>query len=267
MLATAEVKDFEMDSYRQSHKQNNRASRYHARLAGLFTMKRFALLLLVAAAILARPAWRGWQSYKLIRTTETQLKQMIGLEWSIMYRDELLTMSLKMAAATGDMKWVSHYEELGQRIKSKVKESWGVSENHSIVAEAIQTVFANDKLTSIEDKALELMRQGKRSHVTALLQSQEYGDQKHAYNSGMKAFVANVHRTLEDRCDEHRRKVQKALTAISIILPVIVLFGLVVLGVEKHIYERKGTKQKISAFKPCKIYARVLLKSNCNFRR
>ena len=165
-----------MRKYEQANEQARQTSRNHARLAGLFTTKRCVLLLLVAAAVLARPAWQAWKSYSLIKTTEIQLEQMGGLEESSMYRDEVLTMSAKMAAATGDLEWATRYEDFGPRTRPSIEDGWGIPENSTIIEEAVLTVFADDKLTAMESEALELVRQGKHGQAAALLQGQEYQD-------------------------------------------------------------------------------------------
>jgi len=237
-----------MKRHKQANEQARQTSRNHARLAGLFTTKRCMLLLLVAAVILARPAWQGWQSYSLIKTTEMQLEQMGGLEESCMYRDEVLTMSAKMAAATGDLEWATRYEDFGRRTRPSVEDGWGIPENSTIREEAVLTVFADDKLTAIESEALQLVREGKHGQAATLLQGQEYDDQKNAYQRGIETFATNLRTTMENRRDENWEKVQKTLVVIGIIIPAIVLVGLVALRGGEHIYERATKKHKISAF-------------------
>lgn len=165
-----------------------------------------------------------------------------------MYADEVLSMSANMAAATGQTKWVTRYEEFGQRTKPAVQESWRVSEDDTTKEEVVLTGFAADKLTAMETEALELVRQGKRDQAAALLGGQEYDDQKRAYSRGMNAFVTNVRRALEGRRDKHWRKVRTTSTAISIILPAIVLVWLVVYTVRKRICERAAAKHKVNSF-------------------
>jgi len=233
-----------MNSRKQSNKQANLASRYHAREAGSFTTKRCVLLLLVAATILAIPSWQAWQawlSYMHIRTIETQLEQLNRLEVSTMYRDEVLAMSAKMAAATQKLKWASRHKEFGPR-------GWYVPENDAVNSKALLMVFGEDKLDTMENEALDLVRQGKHDRASALLQSQEYEEQRHAYNEGIKAFISNMRRALEDQRDKHWQKVRKAFTAVSIVVPVIALAWFVVHKRRKSLRKRAETKQKLNAF-------------------
>lgn len=233
-----------MNSRRQSNKQANLASRYHAREVGSFTPKRCVFLLLVAATILVIPswqAWQAWQSYVHIRTIETQLEKLIRLEGSTMYRDEVLAMSAKMAAATQKLKWASRHKEFGPR-------GWYIPENDAANARAIVMVFGENKLDTMENEALDLVRQGKHNHATALLQSQEYEEQRQAYNKGMEAFISKMRISLEDRRDKHWQEVREAFTAVGIVVPVIALACFVVHKRRKNLRERAETKQKLNVF-------------------
>ncbi len=240
-----------MNSRRRANKQMNLASRYHAREAGLFTKKKCVLLLLVTATILAIPSWQAWRSYADIRTTKTQLEQLFRIEGSTMYRDEVLAMSAKMAAATRNQKWANRHKEFGPRVEATVEEIWHVFENDSVDAlnaEAALSVFVDDKLDIMENEAFSLVHQGKHELAEALLQSPEYEEQRQAYNEGMKTFVGNARRALEERRDIHWQKVRAVFIAVSIVLPVIALAWFVEHKIRKRFRERTETKQKLNAF-------------------
>jgi len=165
-----------------------------------------------------------------------------------MYRDEVLAMSAKMAAATGNLKWVSRHEDFGPRVMPIVDERWHVSENEDVEAGAILAAFADDKLVTMENKALVLVRQGKHDHAAILLQSPEYEEQRHAYNELVNALVRNVRKALEGRRYKHQQKVRKVFTAFSIVLPVVALIWFFVYKMRKRLYQRAETKQKFSTF-------------------
>ena len=240
-----------MKSRRKSNKQMNLAARYHAREAGLFTKKKFVLFMLVTATILAIPSRQAWRSYADIRTIKTQLEELIRIEGSTIYRDEVLAMSAKMAAATRNLQWANRHREFGPRVEATIEEIWHVFENDSVDAlnaEAALTVFVDGKLDIMENDALSLVQQGRHELAVALLQSPEYEEQRQAYNEGMKTFVDNVRRALEERRDIHWQKVRAAFIAVSIVLPVIALVWFVVHKVRKRFHERTERKQKLNAF-------------------
>jgi PAS domain S-box-containing protein len=219
-----------------------------SRIASIFVTTIWAFCLLPAVASLAIPAWRGWQSYILIQTTEAQLKQVISLEGSSSYHDEALAMSLKMAAATGEKKWADRYEELGKREKPIIEASWNIPKDGTTGADAVLTAFTEDKLAKLETEALELIRKGKYRQASSLLQSSDYEDQRDAYKRGMKSFSANVHKILNERCERLWRDVQIALISIGIILPAFLFIWLALYKAGKYIKERVGKKRKANAF-------------------
>jgi len=233
---------------RRAGKQTKHISNGNARIAALFTARRCVILLLLVGATLAGPLWRGWKSYQHIGAKEAQLGHLTDLAEPVMYRDEVLAMSAQMAAATGDLKWVARYEKSAPRVRPTVDELWGVAEDDTIREEEILASFADDKLTEIENEAVELIRRGKSADAAALLQSREYNDQKHAYNRAVKTFMTNARRTLQEQRAEHSKKVRIALAAIGIILPGTVIVWLVVLAAVGRICRHAEHKHKTSAF-------------------
>jgi PAS domain S-box-containing protein len=222
-------------------------SQRYTRIAGLFTRKMWVFCLLLAAAILAIPAWQGWQASVLIKTTDTQLQQVISLEGSYTYRDEMLTMSLKIAAATGDTEWIDRFEKFGRRFRPVLEQKWGISQESTVAADAVLASFAEDKLVKIENRAAELVRQGNCEYAATLLMDREYQEQKDEYNRCMNVFVTGVRRALEERRDQSWKNVQNALITIGVILPMIVLTWLGTSKIGRHLHGRlKQRRQKES---------------------
>jgi PAS domain S-box-containing protein len=240
-----------MNSRRQTIKQTNLESRYQTRETGLLTTVRCVLVLLAAAIILGTLSWQSWLSYARMRITEAQLEQLVRIEGSIMYRDEVLAMSAMIAAVDQDPKWASRHEEYGSRVQVTVREILNVFENDAVDAayakEALK-LFVDDELDTMENEALALVHQGKHDNASALLQSPEYEEQRQAYNRGMKAFVGNVLRVLEDRRDKHRQKSREYFTAAGIVILVIALAWLIIHRRRKRLHELTETKQKLNAF-------------------
>ena len=226
----------------------NHPARNYARTIGLVATRIGTFLLLLAVAATAIPAWHGWQSYILLQTTETQLKQVISSQGTSMYWNEALTMSLKMAAATHDMKWADRYEELGKREKPIIQAAWDIPGDNAVSADAVLTAFAENKLTEMETKALELIRKGKYNYASSILEDSEYEDQRDAYQRGMKSFTANVHKILKERSEKLWHDVQMALVLIGAVLPAVVFLWLVLYKAGKYFAENTGKKRKFKNF-------------------
>ena len=127
----------------RAKRQSKYTPRGHSWLYGLITTTKFLFLLSVTAVILAIPGREGWQSYMKLVTTETQLRQICTLEGTYSHRDEVLTMSLKMATATKDSSWVKRYEEFGYREKPIIEDSWNIPENSTIRADLSKLGFGS----------------------------------------------------------------------------------------------------------------------------
>ena len=204
------------------------------------------MLLMVAG--LAYPICQGWRSFLDMRTTEAHIRKVIGWQDSVTYLDEVLSLSAKMAAATGDLTWKHHYEEYGPRPKPVVEDVWHIAEKDLDSADIILTDFASVKLVAIEKRVFELVGQGDHDLAVMELHSSAYEDQRHAYNRGMKAFITCVQAILQNRLNEDLKAVRRAGALIGIILPVILLVWFVNHKIGRRLHVQVKTKQQINAF-------------------
>jgi len=211
-----------------------------------FTTNRRGLLLL-AVFILALLSWQTWQSYTVIRTTETQLIQINNIENFAKHHDEMLTMTVMMAAVTEDIDWEIRYSELDPRLTAVTKEIQHVFSTNTIDAEnAVEglRVFVSDQLNTAENTALELISKRKFDDAIELLKGQEFKEKKQAFNSGMKEFVSNARAVLENRRDHQQLKLVVAFAAINVILASTILTWLVLALYKKQKQYRIETEAK-----------------------
>ena len=237
-----------MRRHKRNGPQPGDVSRYHARLASLFTVKKCTVFLLLMAAALAMPVWFGWTSYKVVKATDVQLRYAAQIEGPILYQDEVLTMSARMAAATGNIGWADRYAQCDRRIRPEAEKLWDLPQDGPVGQEGILTTFAADKLSEMETEILDLVRQGKLADATAMLDSQKYEDQKKEYARGGKAFVANLNAALEQRRDKYLSHIRSALLTGGVILPSVTFIWLIVLVAVGRVHARVEKKRKTSAY-------------------
>jgi len=220
--------------------------------ANFFTTNRRAFLVLAAGILITLLSIQTWLSYQHMRTTETQLVQINGIESSTIYRDEMLSMSATLAAVTKNTKWEIQYWEYDPRLKAVVNEIRHVFNTNTVDAkDAVQglRMFVDDKLDTMENKALGLVNQRKYKDAAALLQSPEYVEQRQAYNRGIIEFISNARSVLEDRRNKHRQKAVWAFTGVNIIVIVTGLIWLVLNKKQKyHSKKKTKVKQKFDVF-------------------
>ncbi|MBN1803917.1 MAG: PAS domain-containing protein [Sedimentisphaerales bacterium] len=220
--------------------------------AGFFSINKRELLVLFAV-ILTILSWQIWRLYTQIRTTETQLVQINNIENSAMYRDEIRTMSVMIAAVTKNVDWEIRYTESEPRLKTVVNEIRHIFNTNTLDARNAEqglSVFVNDRLETMENTAIEMISQRKYDDAVAVLQSPEYAEQKQAYNRGIKEFVSNARAVLINRRDNQQLKLLGIFASINIILlaTVIVFLILVLRKKREYDYTETETKHELDAY-------------------
>lgn len=112
-----------------------------------------------------------------------------GRAYLIRYDDEVLTQSARNYAFTGDIKWKDRYNEFVPKLDLRIKEALakGDAEDKSFFDEINS---ANLALIDMETKAIALVDADDRTGAQAILDSQEYANQKAIYKSGLDKFLA-----------------------------------------------------------------------------
>ncbi len=114
------------------------------------------------------------------------------LRSTIIHLDEVLTMSARMAAATGDLRWERRYRQFEPQLLAAIRESIHIApEKHSKGA-AAEIDAANIKLVDIENTAFDLVRKGRADEARTILFSEEYEAQKRIYANGLDAFATGL---------------------------------------------------------------------------
>lgn len=111
--------------------------------------------------------------------------EVLALQATVLHDDEILTMSARMAAATGDTKWELRYREFEPQLAQALQrlKLLGLQPRAQGLAE--ETDAANARLVEMENRAFALVRAGEGRAAAALLASPAYEDQKTIYSRGM----------------------------------------------------------------------------------
>ncbi|MDP3513623.1 MAG: hypothetical protein Q8S20_12810 [Sulfuritalea sp.] len=134
-------------------------------------------LVLAAAISLLILGWLSWDAYHHYREVESRLPVIARLETvrtQIVHLDEVLTMSARMAAATGNPDWEARYRRFEPQLDQAIKEALRLVPNASQGAAAAKTDAANVALVAMEHRAFELLGRGEKAEAQRLLSSAEY---------------------------------------------------------------------------------------------
>jgi diguanylate cyclase (GGDEF)-like protein len=146
---------------------------------------------------------------------------------AIVYLDEVLTMSARIAAATGDLRWEEHYRSFEPQLDAAIKQAMDLAP-YSREA-AVQTEAANIKLVEMEDLAFALVRQGRLKEASALLVGKEYETQKQIYSEGMERFTALLKDQARATLSWERAKVILSIVTIIVVFSILLFAWLIVL--------------------------------------
>ena len=131
----------------------------------------------------------SYQAASRVVRLESHLRDLAAM---IQHLDEVLTMSARMAAFTGDQEWEARYRHFEPVLDQAIKESISLAPEAYEGAMAKQTDAANTKLVEMEHRALEHVHQGQLAEAQALLLGLEYGVQKDLYAQGLMAFTESI---------------------------------------------------------------------------
>jgi C4-dicarboxylate-specific signal transduction histidine kinase len=148
-------------------------------------------LTLAAALSLLALGWLCWNAYQDYRDAREELPVIGRLEivrGEIIHLDEVLTMSARMAAASGNLDWETRYRLFEPQLDQALKEALRLDPAASRGEAAAKTDAANAALVAMEHRAFELVRQRNPAEAQRLLSGAGYENQKRIYAEGMTEF-------------------------------------------------------------------------------
>jgi signal transduction histidine kinase/ActR/RegA family two-component response regulator len=142
------------------------------------------------------------------------------LTGAIRHLDEVLTMSARMAAATGDLKWEERYHAHEPLLDAAIKELIALSPVAFETELGRETDQANQKLVAMEVRSFELVHAGNLIGARDQLFSGEYEAQKAVYARGMAEAEKTLRATIagETHAMTRRLEIVAAASAIAILL-------------------------------------------------
>ena len=185
-----------------------------------FVVRLFTAAFLLTVVTLGGLIWYTWRSYEEFKTGQPRNFKTVELTGSIIHLDEVLTMSARMAASTGDLKWEDRYREFEPLLDSRINEAMVLWPDVFISEAVSQTNLANIKLVDMENKAFDLVREGNKEAAQEILYSEAYEEQKEIYSDGMDQVTASMRQNVLSEIAGQRGK---ALTTISFLVVLVIL--------------------------------------------
>ena len=142
-------------------------------------------------AIIAGLVWLSWTGVRTrgeLSVAGAQAIRVAELRGTFSYLEEWLTMSARMAAATGDPHWIARYDEAQPQLRAALAEAVHLA-TPKVGAELAETTDeASRGLTDMERTSFARLAAGDRAGASRLLESPEFSYLEAVYGSGIDAF-------------------------------------------------------------------------------
>ena len=155
-------------------------------------------------------AWHSYITFNQIITRDADLRHLTD---TITYLDEVLTMSARMNAATGDLRWEQRYLDFVPKLDDAIQTVNERSPDLYKSYGTTNTKAANDRLVAMEIQSFDLVRQGNLAAATRLLHGDSYETYKQIYTAGVRRSNEAIYRQTEAA----QRRFSRSLWASSAI--------------------------------------------------
>ncbi|MEM9924290.1 MAG: ATP-binding protein [Cyanobacteria bacterium P01_D01_bin.50] len=198
------------------------------------------VLLFVPEIILT---WRAHSKFKNITTYELQLQTLSN---EIIYLDEVLTMSARMNAATGNQMWEKRYRRFEPKLDAAIAKSINLAPKVYSSENAKKTNAANKKLVEMEYQSFELVKNGEKEAAQALLLSNEYQFEKLKYHDGVKKINLAISKQVENKIIGYRNQLLfTSLFAILSLMMLIPAWLIVLRLLNEYLKQRKNAQAEL----------------------
>jgi methyl-accepting chemotaxis protein PixJ len=189
--------------------------------------------------------WNTWNIYQSFRSTVNQQFQLEKRSGEIVHLDEVLTMSARMAASTGDLKWEERYNQYVPKLDEAIKETL-TNVTADIRAEAGKTDEANKKLVDMETQSFNLVRKGQSKAALQLLLGSQYNAQKQVYAAGNQQVLNRIDQLIQQKLQSYQQQLFSSMAFAAVTLPILLgVWILVLSAVRDYIGDRQRSQQAL----------------------
>ncbi len=205
------------------------------------------IAIVLSLMLIGSVGWNVWDMYKdftKVVKTEFELEDVTG---EILYFDEALTMSARMAAATGNLDWEERYLGFKPSLELNLKRLIEVAPKTYEVY-AIEANDAIKKLLEINQKSFDLIRQNKQEEAFNLLFSQEYIVEQKNAAKGLNETIGSLETRVKYKIDSYHKSLFYAAFFSLINLPILLVVWITIYSLLNwYISLEKKAKQTIQA--------------------
>jgi len=174
---------------------------------------------LFLVSVMASIVWGMYHSLSAVGTDEFRLQRLVG---NITHLNEVLAMSARMSAATGDPQWEQRYRAVEPQLDEAITGIALLAREEYEKTYAAHTKLAYMRLIEMESLALSLVKAGRGKEASALLFSPEYDLQQALYSEGLNAMASAVEQRIAEEIRGFGKRVWQVgflgLVSLSVLL-------------------------------------------------
>lgn len=193
---------------------------------------------LISIAVSAFQLLKLKSSYELLTDQEIKLKQ---LSASILYLDEVLTMSTNMSALTGDPKWQKRYEQYVSQLNKTIEGVYILLPEECGISSNLKIDSANKVLISLEEKAFIEIEQGNLKNAQAILKGNAYNEQKKNYSVGIKSLLSAINESILKKSTQFDNQIRIVFSGLAISFVCLFLIWILLIN---RLNKEKARKQE-----------------------
>jgi signal transduction histidine kinase/DNA-binding response OmpR family regulator len=157
-----------------------------------FPLRFFAVAFLISALTTLFSGWQSWHANKHLEDTSRKHISLTEHVGRIMLLDEALTMSARLAVATGDFGYEKRYDHFDPQLATEIDAIRADLPQTEMQRFVKETDEANLALVKMERQAFALAHEGRRQEAMTLLASNDYMRLKGMYWKGMEQTVRAI---------------------------------------------------------------------------
>lgn len=217
-----------------------------SRLSRLSNDLLMSVLTVAVVSSLILIAIGSFNTYKISKgfqygvTTDFRLQQLSG---NISHYDEILTMSARMAAATGNLSWQARYNAYEPLLVTAIEQAVELAPDaYSLYAEKIDE--ANLSLIRMENEAFDLVKNNNPDRALSVLFSDAYEANKEQYGSELRKWSEELNGQIVSNLNRYGRRLTRSSLYSLVSFWILTTAWIVLLMVMNQYIHRRRVAEK-----------------------
>ena len=194
-------------------------------LSGLpLSVHSLPLAFIVGLLLIGLYCWMHWRLQREVRLVHLDGLYLTANVGRIMQLDEVLTMSARLAAATGDLAYETRYHQFEPELHQLIRETLTIFPRARENEAVRRANVVNQRLIDLERRSFQLTHEGRTAEALTLLTSAAYKKEKQTYVDGLRGVFQALQAIL--RAEEARVRTHHAVSLlVGAIGMAVVFFG------------------------------------------